>query len=328
MVRIQPSRQIQHRSKVLKELFIKDLPKDGQAALFAVATIKDAKETKTGKPYLNVTLADKTGTLDAKLWDEVDALGSLFKVNDVVKVLGDVGEYRGKPQFTIKKLRLALPEEVERGDYVPCSEKNIDDMLEEVLAYVDGVGNPWIQGVLRSILADPLIADKIKETPAAMKVHHGFVGGLLEHVCSLLELGDKICDHYQHLDKDLIRAACILHDICKCLELEVAMKISYTVEGQMIGHVAMGYHLFNKHCDLVADFPPDVRLKIGHMIISHHGKFEWGALKLPSFPEAAAFHAMDSLDAHLEQFKENIGQGEDENFSPWVGSLGLQIYKK
>ncbi len=293
-----------------------------------MVTAKDVKETKKDKPYLNVTLADKTGSLDAKVWDDVDALGALFKVNDIVKVFGDAGEYRGKPQLTIKKLRLALDEEIERGDYVPCTEKNIGEMRAQVMAYVEEVENPWIQGVLLSILADPLISSKIEETPAAMKVHHGFVGGLLEHMCSLLGLGDRICDHYEQLDKDLIRAICILHDLCKCLELEVTMKISYTVEGQLIGHVAMGFHLFNKHCDLIPDFPADVRMKIGHMILSHHGKLEWAALKIPAFPEAAAFHLMDMLDAQLQQFKENLAQGDDENFTPYIHSLGIQIYKK
>ncbi len=293
-----------------------------------MATTKDEKETKNDKPYLNITLADKTGTVDAKLWDDVDTLGPLFKVNDVIKVLGNVGEYRGKPQLTIKKLRLALEEEVERGDYVPCTEKNIPAMVEQVMAYVDGIGNPWIQGVLKNMLADPLIEGKLKMSPAALKVHHGFVGGLLEHMCSLLGLGDKICDHYEQLDKDLIRAICILHDLCKCMELEVTMKISYTVEGQLIGHVAMGFHLFNKHCDLIPDFPADIRMKIGHMILSHHGKLEWAALKVPAFPEAAAFHHMDMIDAQLQQFKENISQGDDENFTPYLHTLGIQIYKK
>ncbi len=312
----------------MKELFIKDLPKDGQVTLFAVVASKDQKEKKDGQPYLNVELADRTGKLSSKVWDDVESVSSQCKLGDVVKVLGAVGEYRGRPQLTIKKLRVALPEEVEKADYIQCSDRPIDEMVAELDAYVDAIKTPFVKIVVRRILADPVIADKLRGAAAAMKVHHATAGGLLEHVCSLLGLATKVCEHYQSLDRDMLYAICILHDICKCVELDVSMMISYSTEGQLLGHIAMGYHLFNKHCDLIEDFPREIRLRVGHMILSHHGVPEHGALKVPAFPEAAVFHLLDKLDANMEMMKRALLEtSPSEEFSSWVPYLSTQVYK-
>lgn len=312
----------------MKELFIKDLIREGQATLFAVVASKDQKEKKDGKPYLNVELVDKTGKLDAKVWDDVETVGAALVVGEVVKLQGPMGEYRGKAQFTIKKARLATPDEIERADYLQCSDRSIDEMVSELDSHVDGIQTPFVKLVVRNILDDPIIANKLRGAAAAMKVHHAFAGGLLEHVCSLLGLATRICEHYPSLDRDMLHAICILHDICKCVELDVTMKISYSTEGQLLGHVAMGYALLNKHCDMIENFPKEIRWRLGHMILSHHGSLEHGALKIPAFPEAMVFHSMDALDANMEMMKRALLEtSPSEEFTPWVPYLTTQVYR-
>ena len=295
---------------------------------FAVVTEKDQKEKKDGQPYLNMELADKSGKLNTKVWDDVESISGMFKIGDVVKAMGPMGEYRGKPQFTVKKVRLATPDEIEKGDYIQCSDRPIAEMRVDLEHFVSRIETPMVQTVVRNILKDPAIADKLDGAAAAMKVHHATAGGLLEHVCSLLGLATKVCEHYATLDRDMLYAICILHDICKCVELDVTMKISYSTEGQLLGHVAMGYHLFNKHCDAIDDFPHEIRMRVGHMILSHHGNLEHGALKVPAFPEAMVFHALDAMDANMEMMKRALLEtGPSEEFSPWVPYLSAQVYK-
>lgn len=312
----------------MKEIFVKDLPTEGSVTLFAVVAAKDQKAKKDGQNYLTLDLADRTGSLDAKLWDDVETLGALFKTGDIVKVQGTMGEYRGKPQLTVKRVRVASTDEIERGDYVQASTRPIEEMLSELDGRIDSMGTPMVRDVVRRVLADPDVSSKLRDSPAAMKLHHAFAGGLLEHVCSLLGLAEKVCDHYPSLDRDLLYAACVLHDIGKCVELDLSLKISYTVDGQLLGHVAIGYALLCKHCDLIPDFPTDLRRRLAHLILSHHGSLEHGALKIPAFPEAMVFHQLDDMDAQMDMMRKALADvAIGEEFSAWIPSMGIQVYR-
>jgi 3'-5' exoribonuclease len=308
----------------MKEIMIKDLA-PGEATLFAAVKSKDKKEKKTGDPYLTLILADKTGEIDTKVWDDVANLEPLFQVGDVVKVLGPVGEYRGKPQLTVKKLRLASPEEVDPGDYLPISDRDPKETFAELLDLVHGIKDPHLCRACTRVLLDN--QEAVLRSPAAMKVHHAHVGGLLDHMLSLSKLSLLIQSHYPMLDPDLMITACVFHDIGKIKELTVELSFDYSTPGKLLGHVALGAEMFHDLVRDQVDFPPDLKLRVEHIIISHHGKLEHGALKVPSTPEAIAFSHLDGLDANMELVRKSLLAVEPGKFSEWSKYLETQLYR-
>ena len=284
----------------MKDIFVADLQANQAVTAIFLVKSKELKSKKSGEPYLSLTLADKSGDLDAKMWDNVEEVEETFGRDDFVKVKGLVQVYRNKTQLTVHKLRRCQDDEVDFADYFPRTSKDVEAMFEELIGMADGIENPHLRDLLMAILLDDDLSTRFKQAPAAKSLHHAWLGGLLEHTLSLCKLCRLISQHYEGLDSDLLVTGAVLHDIGKTQELSYVRSFSYTNEGQLLGHMILELDLVNQKIAQIVEFPPELKMLIQHMIISHHGEYEFGSPKLPMFPEALVLHCLDNLDSKLE----------------------------
>jgi 3'-5' exoribonuclease len=261
---------------------------------------KEIRQKKSGDYYLSLLLGDRTGELDAKMWDNVAEVLDVFERDDFVKVKGLVQVFHNRPQMTIHKLRRMDDSEVDFIDYFPSSRRDPEAMWGELRAMIDGIGNPHLKGLLNAMLADEDIAARYRRAPAAKQIHHAFLGGLLEHVLSLCALARATAPHYPHVDCDLLLTGVVLHDIGKIYELNYERGFTYSNEGQLLGHIHIGVRMVAEKLRGLPDFPPALRSLVEHMILSHHGELEYGSPKVPQFPEALLLHYLDDLDSKME----------------------------
>jgi 3'-5' exoribonuclease len=291
---------------------------------------KEIRQKKTGEPYLTLLLGDRTGEIEAKMWDNVAEVMNTFDRDDFVKVKGLPQIYQNKTQFTVHKIRRLEDHEVEPGDYFPCSKRDPEEMWAELQGIIASLGNEHLRRLLQEIFADPKLAALYKRAPAAKSIHHACLGGLIEHVLSLCALCRMTAAHYQGVDIDLLFAAAILHDIGKVEELAYERSFSYTVAGQLIGHIAMGVQLVGEKIRALPDFPPKLKLLLEHIILSHHGALEFGSPKVPLFPEALLFHHLDNLDSKFESMRAAIERDKqpDSEFTGWISALERVVLKK
>jgi 3'-5' exoribonuclease len=260
---------------------------------------KDIRQKKTGDPYLSLILADKTGELDSKMWDNAAEVMDTFEREDFVRVKGQLQIFQNRPQLTIHKLQRIDAAEVDFADYFPSSKRDRDEMYAELMSHMGGIEDPHIKALLESFFADAQIAAAYKVAPAAKSVHHAYLGGLIEHVLSLIQLAKFTCSHYPNMDRDLVIAGVILHDIGKIRELDYTRVFQYSTEGQLLGHIVIGYQMLREKLAAIPDFPPKKRLLLEHLLISHHGEIEYGSPRTPAFPEALLLHLLDNLDAKM-----------------------------
>jgi 3'-5' exoribonuclease len=306
----------------MKDIYVTDL-----AALeegknfdgFFLVLSKQHRTTKTNKPYLNLMLADKTGQLEARVWEPGDSrIAKDFDKGDIVKVRGCCSRFEDRLQVKIDQLRIAQPGEVEKSDMLPATGYDVNDLWRQLGNFIEGMSNTDLKALLRAILSDAGIAAAYREAPAARQLHHAWLGGLLEHVVSLLRLGDRVAAHYPLLDRDLLLTGVILHDIGKIRELSWEIGFDYTIEGVLLGHIQMGVNLVEKAIASLPDFPDRLRTLVLHLILSHHGKLEFGSPKLPMIPEALVLNFIDDLDAKMQavisEFDKSAreGRGPDE----------------
>ena len=304
-----PAGRRPHPAKTVKTRYVSDLQPDESVTSYFLVQQKDVRLKKSGEPYLSLVLADRTGRLEAKMWDGISEVAETFGQDDFVKVQGLVNVYRERPQMTIHRLRCVDESEVDISQYFPHTERDIDEMWAELTAAVSAVGNPHIKSLLEKLLADEEIATRMKRAPAAKTLHHAFIGGLLEHVTSLLRLAKVTAANYEFVDADLVTAGVVLHDLGKIYELEYKRTFGYSDEGQLLGHIIIVLRLLDRKCAEIADFPPKLKMLIEHLILSHHGQYEFGSPKLPMFPEALLLHQIDDLDSKLESMRAST---EDE----------------
>src|SRR3954453_4454877 len=261
---------------------------------------KEVRQKKGGEFYLSLLLADRTGELDAKMWDNVAEVLDAFERDDFVRVKGLVQVFHNRPQMTVHKLRRMDDSEVDFVDYFPSSRRDPEAMWGELRALVNGIGNSHLKGLLEAMLADEDIAARYRRAPAAKQIHHAFLGGLLEHVLSLCALARATAPYYPHVDCDLLLTGVLLHDIGKIYELNYERGFSYSNEGQLLGHIHIGVRMVAEKLPGLPDFPPALRALVEHMILSHHGELEYGSPKVPQFPEALLLHYLDNLDSKME----------------------------
>jgi 3'-5' exoribonuclease len=261
---------------------------------------KEIRQKKTGELYLSLVLGDRTGDLDAKMWDNISEVVDAFGRDDFVKVKGMVQIYHNRPQITLHKIRRMDESEVDFGDYFPCSRRAPDEMWVELRGIVAGIANPHIKALLEALLDDEDVARRYRRAPAAKQIHHAWLGGLIEHVLSLCALARAAAAHYHNIDLDLLLAGVVLHDIGKIYELNYERGFSYSNDGQLLGHINIGMRMVADKLHGLPDFPPSLRVLIEHMILSHHGHLEFGSPKLPQFPEALLLHYLDDLDSKME----------------------------
>lgn len=261
---------------------------------------KEIRQKKTGEPYLSLTLCDRTGEIDAKMWDNVAEVIHAFERDDIVKVKGRVQVYNNRLQLTIHKLRKLEESEIDLADYLPASQRDPAEMVAELRETAASIGNPHLKALVGRFLEDEEILRRYQRAPAAKYIHHAYLGGLLEHVLSLCRLCRLAAQHYPALDLDLLLAGAILHDVGKIYELAFDRSFGYSSEGQLVGHIAIGLRLIEQKLRGLPDFPDRLRLLVEHLVISHHGSLEFGSPKLPLFPEALVLHYLDDLDAKMD----------------------------
>ena len=313
----------------MKDLFVSGLQPNQVITSTFLVKVKEVRAKKTGEPYLSLTLGDKSGSLDAKMWDNVAEVEPAFDRDDFVKVKGLVQIFRNKQQLTIHRIRRCQESEVDFGDYFPKTTKDVEQMFGDLLGLVGQIGNPHLKQLLNGLLNDSEFALKFKQAPAAKSLHHAWLGGLLEHTLSLCRLCQGMAQHYGELDLDLLLTGAVLHDIGKTEELSYSRSFAYTTEGQLLGHMILELDIINRKMAEIEDFPPRLKTLIQHLIISHHGQYEFGSPKLPMFPEALVLHCLDNLDSKLASMQDLIAS--DTNPDPeWTGyypMFGRPLFK-
>jgi 3'-5' exoribonuclease len=305
----------------MKDIYIADLAAFEEGKLFDgffLVLARQQRTTKTNKPYLNLILGDRTGQLEARVWEPGDPrIAKDFDRGDVVKARGSASRFDDRLQMKVDQLRKAAPGEVDKADLLPSTTFDVADLWRQLTGFVDSLANPDLKLLLSTILADPAIAGAYREAPAARQLHHAWLGGLLEHVVSLLTLADRVAPHYPLLDRDLLLTGVLLHDIGKIRELSWGIGFEYTLEGVLLGHIQIGAALAERTMDSLPSFPPKLKTLVLHMILSHHGKLEFGSPKLPMIPEALVLNFLDDLDAKMQavqgEFDKSIREGKDSN---------------
>ena len=306
----------------MKDIYIADLVNFDEGKLFDgffLVLLKQQRTTKTNKPYLNLILGDKTGQLEGRVWEPSDPrIAKEFERGDIVKARGSASRFDDRLQMKIDQLRMAQPGEVDKTDLLPSTTYDVAALWRQLLSFVESFTNPDLKLLVTTLLDDPALAAAYREAPAAKQLHHAWLGGLLEHVVSLLTLADRVATHYPLLDRDLLLTGVILHDLGKLRVLSWEIGFEYTVEGMLLGHIQIGTALVERAIDSLPGFPPRLKTLVLHMILSHHGKLEFGSPKLPMIPEALALSFLDDLDAKMQamatEFDKCIreGKGPDE----------------
>ena len=298
--------------------YIKDFKEGDRVCDIYLCKHRQAAVTKNGKPYETVILQDKTGTIDAKIWEPNNPGIEDYDALDYIEVHGDVNNFQGALQVSVKRLRVCKEGEYNPAEYLPVSSKDIGGMYKELLALIDSIQNPWLKRLLEAFFVnDETFAKAFRTSSAAKMVHHGFVGGLLEHTLSVTKLCDYYCSAYPVLKRDLLLAAAMFHDIGKTKEISAFPENDYTDEGQLLGHIVIGSQMVAQRASEIEGFPHELLTQVQHCILAHHGKYEFGSPKIPALIEALALNYADDTDAKLETFKEILDNNSDK--SGWLG---------
>ena len=297
--------------------YIKDYKEGDRVFDIYLCKHKQSAVTKNGKPYDNVILQDKTGTVDAKIWDPNNAGIEDFDTLDYIEVYGEVTSFQGANQVNVKRIRKCQEGEYNAADYLPVSKYPIDDMMKELLGFIDSIHNPYLKKLLRAFFVeDEEFVKAFRQSSAAKTVHHGFVGGLLQHTLAVTRLCDYFCTQYDVLNRDLLLTAAICHDIGKTKELSLFPQNDYTDDGQFLGHIVIGSEMVGEKIKMIDGFPPLLAGELKHCILSHHGEYEFGSPKKPAIVEAVALTFADNTDAKMETFTELL---ENSTETGWLG---------
>ena len=297
--------------------YIKDY-KDGDRVFdIYLCKHKLSAMTKNGKPYESLILQDKTGTVDAKIWDPNSAGIADFDTLDYIEVYGEVTSFQGALQVNVKRIRKCQEDEFDPADYLPVSKYPIEGMYQELLGYINKVENKYLKELLNSFFVeDTEFINAFKKSSAAKTVHHGFVGGLLQHTLSVVKLCDYYCTAYERLNKDLLITAAICHDIGKIKEISPFPQNDYTDAGQFLGHIVIGTEMVGEKIRHIQGFPAILEGEIKHCILAHHGEYEFGSPKKPAIMEAVALNFADNTDAKMETFTELL---DNTTETGWLG---------
>jgi 3'-5' exoribonuclease len=312
----------------MKTLYVKDLTADQAITGFFLVHVKEVRNTAAGKPYLRLELGDCSGTVEARMWDQFDELAKDIKRDDFVKIQARVEIYRNRMQLALQQFRVARPEEIDLADFLPHTPFNVEEMFQKLLGYVQELKNPWLKKLAAGIFSDPRIVPRFKRAPAAKVMHHAYLGGLLEHVVGLCGLAKAIAAHYPELDVDLLLIAAMLHDVGKLDELCYEKALGYTTEGQLLGHIVMELETVSNAMETIEGFPPKLKAVVQHILISHHGQYDFGSPKLPMIREALAFHYMDDMDSKMAAIRNALaGDSGEPEWSMFSAALGRKFLR-
>jgi 3'-5' exoribonuclease len=314
----------------MKTPYVSDLEPNKLVQGVFLVLQKEIRQKKTGEPYLSLTLGDRTGDVDAKMWDNVPDTMDTFERDSFIRVRGMVQIFQNRPQLTIHRLQPVPESEIDIADYLPASKRDRDEMFAELRGWIASMTNPHLKALLETIFADEAVALAYRTAPAAKSVHHAWIGGLVEHVLSLCKLAKLTAAHYPDVDFDLLLTGVVLHDIGKIFELTYARSFGYSNEGQLIGHITIGIRMVEDAVRKIPGFPPALRDLVEHMILSHHGALEYGSPKVPLFLEALLLHQIDNLDSKMESMRAHAEKSRSVPgvWTGWNGPLERVVLKK
>ncbi len=302
----------------MPKLLICDLKENENFDTSFLVNQKSLLTSKTNRPYLSIKLTDASGAAEGRVWDRVEEIAALFDKNDFIRAIGRPVMYQDKMQLNIVKVERLNPEHVDIADYLPITKRNIEEMAEKLLEIIrKDIQNSWVKKFLLSIFEDPEILKKFKRAPAAKTNHHAWIGGLLEHVLHLCELGKDVLKHYPQVNADLVYTGLLLHDIGKIYEMNYEKSFGYTDEGQLVGHLIQGVEMVYDKIRSIPHFPDKIKTHIVHLILAHHGRLEFGSPKLPMTMEAIMVHYLDDMDSKLQGVID-LAVREEHLESGWV----------
>lgn len=279
-----------------------------------LVTSKLVSTAKNGVTYLSLKLADKTGEIDGRLWDNADEVAGKFEREDFVRIKGMASNYQGSMQIKMKTLEKVDDSKVDVANFLEATPRNIDEMVKELRAVSASVGNTHLRQLMNAFLNDAVFMTAFKRAPAAKTLHHNYIGGLLEHVVELIGLSRDVAKHFPSIDLDLLTVGAFLHDIGKVKELAVRKSIEYTTEGRLLGHISLGYEMIVEKINAIPGFPSELTMLLKHIMLSHHGEYEFGSPKRPKIQEAIVVNYLDDLAAKINNFqatlkKEKVAEG-------------------
>ena len=313
-----------------KEIYLKDIKQGDKVVSSFLVTEKNMAFSQKGFPYLTVQLKDKSGGIEGKVWDNALDFDRQFKKGDIIFIEGRAASYKNSIQISIIDIKKIAWEEVEPADYLPAVNGDVNVMFNEMICYIEKVNDKYLRALLNSFFQEEKTISLFKRAPAAKGFHHIYLGGLLEHTLSVVRLLEKVSDHYPDLNKDMIIAGGILHDIGKIYEFSYDNIIDYSDEGRLIGHIVMGVEMINKNIAVIPDFPVQLALELRHIILSHHGEFEFGSPKRPKTLEALVVHYIDDMDAKFNAFHTLLTDSTkpDSDWTSYNRFLERFLYKK
>jgi 3'-5' exoribonuclease len=312
-----------------KKIYVKDIKTGDKVSEIFLAGEKNLAYSQKGSPYLNIRLKDRTGDVDGKVWENALVWDKAFKKGDLIRIQARALSFKNAIQLSIIELRKVEDTEVELADYFPVAKGDRAAMFAEMLTYCEQVKTPCLAALLQSFFKDEKIAGLFRRAPAAKGFHHVYIGGLLEHTLSVVRLLDRAASHYTGVNRDLLIAGGILHDIGKIYEFSFERIVEYSDPGRLVGHIVIGVEMVDAKIAAIPDFPEQTAMEIRHLILSHHGVLEYGSPKRPKTLEALIVHYMDDLDAKVNAFQEYIREARDEesDWTPYHRLFDRYIYK-
>lgn len=312
----------------MKKQFINQINAGDVLSDCYVLTEKTMAQKKDGSNYLNLVLSDRTGSIKGVVWDNVEKIASQSETGAVVAVRGHVGQYRNNLQVVIKEMTMVPLEETDPSDFMLSTERDVHQMFERVVALSESLDAWYLKALFRAFWEDKAFAAQFKKAPAAKKMHHAYIGGLLEHTLSMAVLADKIAGHYNGIDRDLLVSGALLHDIGKTREFSYEMGIDYSDEGRLVNHIVIGLQMIEEKIRTIASFPEEPALLLKHMVISHHGSRELGSPEPPKTMEAVMLNCIDEMDSRVQAVREFMGKEDPgETWTSFHRLLGRHFYR-
>jgi 3'-5' exoribonuclease len=299
------------KTREKQHIWIKDINENDPVEGTYLVKSKATGQTRQGSPFLTLTLADKTGRVEARVWDNVEGISALFKEGDIVEITGQAGTYKNQIQVQIQGLK-RIDAALDPGVFLETTSRDTSQMLSELKDLSNRIKNRHLRSLVDAFLADHGFISRFKKAPAAKVFHHSYLGGLLEHTLSVSQLAVTAAEHYPDLDGDLLLAGAILHDIGKIEELSFERNIDYSDQGRLVGHIVLGVMMLEEKLNPIKDFPPELAMRLKHLILSHHGEFDFGSPKRPKFLEAFALHLIDDLDAKVNGLSRLLKEDRQE----------------
>lgn len=312
----------------MKSLYAADIRENQSVDECFLVASKNYGVTKGGHSYLTLKLLDRSGEIEARVWERAEDLGRGFEKNDFVRVRGQATLYQGKVQIRVQDLLRVDDSKVAAKDFLPCSAFDSEAMLAELQSILRGIKNPHLLALAEACFADQDLMNLLKQAPGAKTIHHPYIGGLLEHTLSLLKLIVKVVENYRGVDVDLLLIGGFLHDIGKVYEFSFDRAVDYTDAGQLLGHLVMEVELVNRKIEAIADFPAELAMLVKHLLVSHHGAYEFGSPKLPQTLEAVMLHSLDDLDGKIQAIQSLPPREPGAKWSAFHRAYGRSFYRR